>query len=448
MLHQTLIPSSFPPSVSASSSSPFLHASDAATPPPGGSSSSAALPRGSAMPSLLAHHHSPLDDARMDTLKCNNSFSPEETTEAADPAAAAGVLVEKDGFSVEDLLDLEEFGEPDKDGADNVQAPPTPPSGAAEVKSNEDSQQLSVVTYELPPPPPPEMVGLPAHDVEELEWVSRIMDDSLSELPPQPQPSAALLASLAARPPLAHQRRAPTPHAHGGGVYRALPPAPGLPLRTPAICALSTEAPVPVKAKRSKRARGPGWSRSGASFLSDSASSTSTATTSSSSSSGSFSSFLFMDAAPFAGLDPPAEGYYNHHYFLPAPPSKKSKHGGGGKGGKPKKRGRKPKNPPSNSAAAGGAAASQQPAPGDRRCSHCGVNKTPQWRAGPAGAKTLCNACGVRYKSGRLLPEYRPACSPTFVSTIHSNSHRKVLEMRRKKEGGMVATAAPAVASF
>ncbi|XVF62143.1 hypothetical protein PTKIN_Ptkin08bG0193300 [Pterospermum kingtungense] len=69
-----------------------------------------------------------------------------------------------------------------------------------------------------------------------------------------------------------------------------------------------------------------------------------------------------------------------------------------------------------------------------RRCSHCGVTKTPQWRAGPMGAKTLCNACGVRFKSGRLLPEYRPACSPTFSNELHSNHHRKVLEMRRKKE--------------
>ncbi|TYK16696.1 GATA transcription factor 5-like [Cucumis melo var. makuwa] len=69
-----------------------------------------------------------------------------------------------------------------------------------------------------------------------------------------------------------------------------------------------------------------------------------------------------------------------------------------------------------------------------RRCSHCGVQKTPQWRTGPLGAKTLCNACGVRFKSGRLLPEYRPACSPTFSSELHSNHHRKVLEMRRKKE--------------
>jgi hypothetical protein len=48
------------------------------------------------------------------------------------------------------------------------------------------------------------------------------------------------------------------------------------------------------------------------------------------------------------------------------------------------------------------------------------------------GPKTLCNACGVRYKSGRLFPEYRPAASPTFCPALHSNSHKKVLEMRCK----------------
>ncbi|PWA92473.1 zinc finger, NHR/GATA-type [Artemisia annua] len=65
-----------------------------------------------------------------------------------------------------------------------------------------------------------------------------------------------------------------------------------------------------------------------------------------------------------------------------------------------------------------------------RKCTHCLSQRTPQWRAGPKGPKTLCNACGVRYKSGRLLPEYRPAKSPTFVTHKHSNSHKKVLEMR------------------
>lgn len=69
-----------------------------------------------------------------------------------------------------------------------------------------------------------------------------------------------------------------------------------------------------------------------------------------------------------------------------------------------------------------------------RKCQHCGAEKTPQWRAGPMGPKTLCNACGVRYKSGRLVPEYRPASSPTFSSELHSNSHRKVVEMRRQKQ--------------
>lgn len=92
------------------------------------------------------------DDGRMDALKCSNSVPPEED------AAAAGALVEKDGFSVEDLLDLEEFGEPDKDGAEHEDGAP-PVAAAVQEKSKADSQPLSVVTYELPPPP--EMVDLP-----------------------------------------------------------------------------------------------------------------------------------------------------------------------------------------------------------------------------------------------------------------------------------------------
>ncbi|KAK2977565.1 hypothetical protein RJ640_006044 [Escallonia rubra] len=67
-----------------------------------------------------------------------------------------------------------------------------------------------------------------------------------------------------------------------------------------------------------------------------------------------------------------------------------------------------------------------------KKCAHCAITKTPQWREGPMGPKTLCNACGVRYRSGRLLPEYRPAASPTFVPSLHSNSHKKVIQMRNK----------------
>ncbi|GER39477.1 GATA transcription factor [Striga asiatica] len=69
---------------------------------------------------------------------------------------------------------------------------------------------------------------------------------------------------------------------------------------------------------------------------------------------------------------------------------------------------------------------------GVKKCMHCEVTKTPQWREGPLGPKTLCNACGVRYRSGRLLPEYRPAASPTFVPSLHSNLHKKVILMRNE----------------
>ncbi|KAK7258974.1 hypothetical protein RIF29_24567 [Crotalaria pallida] len=34
-------------------------------------------------------------------------------------------------------------------------------------------------------------------------------------------------------------------------------------------------------------------------------------------------------------------------------------------------------------------------------CSYCKTTKTPLWRGGPAGPKTLCNACGIRYRKRR-----------------------------------------------
>lgn len=36
-------------------------------------------------------------------------------------------------------------------------------------------------------------------------------------------------------------------------------------------------------------------------------------------------------------------------------------------------------------------------------CLNCGSRETPQWRCGPLGPRTLCNACGVRYKKGLPL---------------------------------------------
>ncbi|XAR52673.1 hypothetical protein NMG60_11020857 [Bertholletia excelsa] len=36
-------------------------------------------------------------------------------------------------------------------------------------------------------------------------------------------------------------------------------------------------------------------------------------------------------------------------------------------------------------------------------CVDCKTTKTPLWRGGPAGPKSLCNACGIRYRKRNAL---------------------------------------------
>ncbi|KAG6466275.1 GATA transcription factor 5-like [Zingiber officinale] len=338
----------------------------------------------------------------------------------------AGWVVERgnllgEGFSVDDLLDLAEFaeGEAEEVGRESGPEPETRQKGTENYSSSDSSPSSlsSGLTRELQaaaaaPTPPFSDICLPARDaVEELEWMSLIMDDSISEFPPPPCDGVSAFSP----PPGDAQEE----DRQAGGVVEESPFL-GL-----TVCTLSTEAMVPMKAKRSKRSRGvtASWSVSGPLHFADSSCSSASSCASTSSS----SSFLIYDTSAGGGSVEQSPLLYDHLHTLPLPAKKQ----------KPKKRGRKPKFPSSASGPNG-----------ERRCSHCGVQKTPQWRAGPLGVKTLCNACGVRFKSGRLLPEYRPACSPTFVSHMHSNSHRKVLEMRREKEATPLTSAAPPVASF
>ncbi|CAN6362509.1 unnamed protein product [Urochloa humidicola] len=92
-----------------------------------------------------------------------------------------------------------------------------------------------------------------------------------------------------------------------------------------------------------------------------------------------------------------------------------------------------------SNAGAGGGIRRRRPVPRQRNrqtqrvCSHCHSPDTPQWRAGPDGPGTLCNACGIRYAANKLLPEYRPSTAPSFRSDLHSNRHRKVVKLREQK---------------
>ncbi|KAL0420089.1 UNVERIFIED_CONTAM: GATA transcription factor 15 [Sesamum radiatum] len=36
-----------------------------------------------------------------------------------------------------------------------------------------------------------------------------------------------------------------------------------------------------------------------------------------------------------------------------------------------------------------------------KSCSDCHTTRTPLWRGGPAGPKSLCNACGIKYNKKR-----------------------------------------------
>ncbi|ORY04635.1 hypothetical protein K493DRAFT_333876 [Basidiobolus meristosporus CBS 931.73] len=40
-----------------------------------------------------------------------------------------------------------------------------------------------------------------------------------------------------------------------------------------------------------------------------------------------------------------------------------------------------------------------------KKCGYCGCKSTPMWRRGPAGPGTLCNACGVKWKHGKIMQE-------------------------------------------
>lgn len=44
-----------------------------------------------------------------------------------------------------------------------------------------------------------------------------------------------------------------------------------------------------------------------------------------------------------------------------------------------------------------------------KSCGACGKTKTPMWRRGPKGPSQLCNACGAKWKAGRLVvPDVPP----------------------------------------
>ncbi|OEL34190.1 hypothetical protein BAE44_0004783 [Dichanthelium oligosanthes] len=57
-----------------------------------------------------------------------------------------------------------------------------------------------------------------------------------------------------------------------------------------------------------------------------------------------------------------------------------------------------------------------------RRCANCDTTSTPLWRNGPRGPKSLCNACGIRYKKEerRAAAAVAPAPAPQDSGVVGS----------------------------
>ncbi|GFY94917.1 GATA transcription factor 16 [Actinidia rufa] len=53
-------------------------------------------------------------------------------------------------------------------------------------------------------------------------------------------------------------------------------------------------------------------------------------------------------------------------------------------------------------------------------CADCKTTKTPLWRSGPGGPKSLCNACGIRYRKKRSDKEKKKEKPATNTSTSGS----------------------------
>jgi len=51
----------------------------------------------------------------------------------------------------------------------------------------------------------------------------------------------------------------------------------------------------------------------------------------------------------------------------------------------------------------------------EKRCTHCGTNKTPEWRRGPTGPATLCNACGLKFTKTLQQERKRKFLEPSGV---------------------------------
>lgn len=82
---------------------------------------------------------------------------------------------------------------------------------------------------------------------------------------------------------------------------------------------------------------------------------------------------------------------------------------------------------------------------GELYCRICGTTEAPEWRTGPEGPKTLCNACGIkRYRrfKAEKTKEIVPGQIP-LERLIHKNDLESAASVKSVKDGVSWTTTPP-----
>ncbi|KAG0082042.1 hypothetical protein BGZ90_000536 [Linnemannia elongata] len=102
-----------------------------------------------------------------------------------------------------------------------------------------------------------------------------------------------------------------------------------------------------------------------------------------------------------------------------------------------KGRGATTKGPSGTSAAKKAIASGPVSNSAQKRCGYCNCTTTPMWRRGPNGPSTLCNACGVKWKHGKIMQdvtESQPAPTSGQGSSTTSSAPRSSNSSKSSKE--------------
>ncbi|KAK9201919.1 hypothetical protein WN944_017128 [Citrus x changshan-huyou] len=78
-----------------------------------------------------------------------------------------------------------------------------------------------------------------------------------------------------------------------------------------------------------------------------------------------------------------------------------------------------------------------------KSCTDCHTTRTPLWRGGPAGPRSLCNACGIRYRKTKkralLGRDKGRAQKRKRKYSSNSNNHKGATKLGISLKAGLMA---------